>query len=85
MSTIYLRIEPVFCGPASVGTVELIKLLRDRLELPLPEAKAYVDRCVFNGETVALIAPTDEAAAEFARGVRVLFSPARFHEEIGAD
>ena len=85
MSTIHLRIEPVFCGPASVGTVELIKVLRDRFELSLPEAKAYVDRCVFNGETVALVASTHEAAAEFAREVNAVASPARFHVEIGAD
>ena len=66
MATVHLNVEPVFCGPASVGTVELIKLVRERFGLSLAEAKAYVDRCVFDGETVALVAPTDEVIAEWA-------------------
>lgn len=82
MTTVHLTVEPVFCGPVSVGTVELIKLVRERFGLSLAEAKAHVDRCVFNGETVALVAPTAEAAAAFVRQVGDLKSPARFHVHV---
>jgi ribosomal protein L7/L12 len=85
VATVHLRVEPVFCGPASIGTVELIKLVRERFGLSLAEAKAYVDRCVFDGETIALFAPTSELAAAFAREVGALTSPAKFHVEIEAD
>lgn len=82
MRIIRLRVEPVLCGPVSVGTVGLIQLVRERLGLSLAEAKACVDRCVFGGETVTLAAPSGEAAATFAREVAVLASPAKFHAEV---
>jgi hypothetical protein len=85
VATVYLRVEPVFCGPASVGTVELIKLVRERLGLSLAEAKAYVDRCVFDGETVEIAFPTAGAAAEFAREVNALKSPAKFQMLVEAE
>ena len=78
MATVHLRVEAVFCGPASVGTVELIKLVRERFGLSLAEAKSLIDRCVFDGEAVALVAATADAAAEFAREVSALKSPAKF-------
>jgi hypothetical protein len=65
--------------------VELIKLVRERFGLSLAEAKSCVDRCVFHGETVALVAPTADAAAEFAREVGALKSPARFEVHVEAD
>jgi hypothetical protein len=83
--TVHLNVEPVFCGPVSVGTVELIKLVRERFGLSLAEAKAYVDRCVFDGATVAIVAPTAEVAAVFAREVGALDSPAKFRVHIEAD
>jgi ABC-type iron transport system FetAB ATPase subunit len=85
MTTIYLRVEPVFLGPASVGTVELIQLVRRRFGLSLSAGKAIVDRCVFEGETVALVGPSPESAAEFARDVAALESPAKFHVRIEAE
>src|SRR5262245_21288834 len=85
VAIVQLNVEPVFCGPVSVGTVELIKLVRERFGLSLAEAKAYVDRCVFDGETVALVAPTAEAAAVFAREVGALESPAKFNVHVEAD
>jgi hypothetical protein len=85
MRTIRLRVEPVFCGPVSVGTVGLIQLVRERLGLPLGEAKACVDRCVFGGETVTLAAPSGEAAAAFVREVAGLPAPATFHAEVVAE
>jgi hypothetical protein len=51
----------------------------------IAEAKAYVERCVFDGETVALVSPTEEAAAAIAREVVALESPARFRVRIEAD
>ena len=47
-----LTVDPKFCGPVSVGTVDLIKILRDRLNLKLSEAKHYVDDAVYGGEVV---------------------------------
>ena len=83
MATVYLRVEPVFCGPASVGTVELIKLIRVRFGLSLAGAKALVDRCVFAGEEVSLAAPTEEAGA-FERQVGALESPVVFRVRVEA-
>lgn len=80
--TIHLRIEPVFCSPASVGTVGLIKLVSKRFGLPLAEAKSLVDRCVFDGETVAIVTATDQLATEFAQEVSALESPAKYHVDI---
>ena len=85
MATVHLSVEAVLCGPVSIGTVELIKLVRKQFGLSLAEAKAHVDRCVFDGETVALIAPTTEAAEVFAREVGDLKSPARFRVSIATD
>ena len=83
MATVHLRVEPVFCGPASVGTVGLIKLVRERFGLSLAGAKALVDRCVFAGEEVSLGASADEAGA-FAREVAALESPAVFRVRVEA-
>jgi hypothetical protein len=83
MATVHLRVDPVFCGPASVGTVGLIKVVRARFGLSLAEAKALVDRCVFAGEVVSLAAPAEEAEA-FAREVGGLESPAVFRVRVEA-
>lgn len=85
MRTIRLFVEPVFCGPASVGTVGLIELVRERLGLSLSEAKACVDRCVFWGETVTLAAPTDEAAVRFARDAEALVTSGTIRVEVDAE
>lgn len=85
MARVQLRVEPVFCGPFSVGTIELIKLVRERFGLSLGDAKARVDRCVWDGETVVLEAADMEAATEFAREVSALESPATFDVRIEAD
>ena len=85
MRTIRLRVDPVFCGPVSVGTVGLIQLVRERLGLSLADAKACVDHCVFGGETVTLTAPSGQVAAAFVREVAALTTPATFHAEVIAD
>jgi len=68
---IALSIEPELCGPMSIGTVAVIRAIENCLGLPLAEANAVVDRCVFEGEEAELAAPSRAAAeallAEFAR------------------
>ena len=78
MATVHLSVEPVLWGPMSFGTVELIKVVRARFGLQLGEAKAFIDRCVFEGEVVSFAVPIEEAKA-FAREVGGLKSPAKFH------
>jgi hypothetical protein len=85
MPTVHLRIEPVFCGPVSVGTVGLIKLVRERFGLSLTDAKSAVDRCVFDSETVVICTPTYDVALLFVQEVAALHSPARFHVELEPD
>jgi len=82
--TIQLRVEPVFCGPSSVGTVELIKLIRKRFGLSLADANAYVDRCVFAGEIVTIPAESPETAAAFAREAVALQTPAKIFVDVTA-
>jgi ribosomal protein L7/L12 len=81
VSIIQLRIDPVFCGPVSVGTVGVIKLLRQHLGVSLAEAKGYVDRCI-EGETVRITMETREAATDLVRKAAALETPATIHVEI---
>ncbi len=85
MSTVHLRIEPDLCGPVSVGTVRVIHLLSDCLALSLSEALDYVDRAVFDGETVAIVAPSAEAAERFVQESRALRTPARLHVRVATE
>jgi hypothetical protein len=71
-----LKITPRFLGPASVGTVELIKLLRQQLALPLSAAKGFVDRCVFDGETVVIPLPDSVDSAGLLNAIKSLDTPA---------
>lgn len=82
MPTIHVRVEPVFCGPFSLGTVELIKLVRERFGLSLADAKGYVDRCVFAGERVAISTESFEIAESFARDATALQTPAKIFLDI---
>ncbi|HMS41531.1 MAG TPA: hypothetical protein PKE69_14965 [Pyrinomonadaceae bacterium] len=52
-----IKIQPILIDSISVGTVEIIKLIREELNLDLAKAKAYIDRCVFDGETVLIPIP----------------------------
>jgi ribosomal protein L7/L12 len=80
--TIQLRIDPVLCGPVSVGTVSVIKLLRDRLGLSLADAKKYIDRCVFDGETVTIHVESVEAAENLARDLVATSAPAKIYADL---
>jgi hypothetical protein len=62
MVEVVLSIEPDLCGPFSVGTVGVIRLLSRELDLELFEACEYVNRCVFDGETVVIPAPSEASA-----------------------
>ena len=62
MVTLSLQIEAELCGPVSVGTVAVIKLLAAHLALTLPAAMTLVNQCVFDGQTVLVPAPSREAA-----------------------
>ena len=72
-----IRIEPEFCDGFSIGTVEIIKLIREELNLSLTEAKAYIDRCVFEGETVLVLIPTGIDAESLLTKIQELETPAK--------
>jgi hypothetical protein len=82
MARVRLSIEPHLCGPISVGTVAVVRLARERLGLSLSEALAHVNRCVFEGETVWIDAPSMEAAESFVRAVTALETPARIDARV---
>lgn len=82
MPTLVLSVDPVFCGPMSVGTIELIRLLQSRFNFSLSVAKSYVDRCVFDGEAVSIEVASQGEAEETAELVSKLISPARFHARV---
>jgi len=67
--TVRLSIEPRLLGAVSVGTVGVIKLVQLHAGLGLIEAKRLVDRCVFDGESVAVVMPSLEFAESFIRAV----------------
>lgn len=81
MASIVLRIEPDLCGPFSVGTVAVIKSLQSALGLGLDEAADYVNRCVFDGETVEIPAPSLETAE---RAIALLAENPRTSAHLGA-
>ena len=66
VTAVVLSIEPLMAGPLSVGTVEVIRLLRVHAHLGLAEAKHLVDRCVFDGESVRIPTPSPSDAAALA-------------------
>ena len=83
--SIALRIEAELCGPVSVGTVSVIKLIAQHLALGVPAAMALVDRCVFDGETVTVSAPSREAATSLIRAFAALPPVPRVSAEIIRD
>ncbi len=66
---IRIRALSKFCGPASVGTVEAITVLRNVLNLSLAQAKAVIDTAVFDGQVARILAETEEQARTVARQV----------------
>ncbi len=72
MPVVKLSIQARLCGPVSVGTVDVVKAVHLHAGLTLPEAKALVDRCVFEGETVTIDGLSDLAANALVAGLRQL-------------
>ncbi|MEO6598618.1 MAG: hypothetical protein ABIQ16_02010 [Polyangiaceae bacterium] len=62
MTILELAIEAEFCGPISMGTVAVVRALRECSGLSLEAAVALVDRCTFAGERVAVRLPSNTAA-----------------------
>jgi hypothetical protein len=77
VAAVRISIEPRFLGPASLGTVEIIKLVRTHANVELAEAKHLVDRCVFRRESVVISMPSFEAAESFICAVSLLEGPAK--------
>jgi hypothetical protein len=67
-----MSIQARLCGPVSVGTVDVIKLVQARAGLTLRAAKALVDRCVFGGETVSIPGLSRADAVALIQGLRSL-------------
>jgi hypothetical protein len=59
--TLRLAIDAELCGPISIGTVKVIRMLSRHLGVSLREANAVVDRCVFEGEAVDVATSRDKA------------------------
>jgi hypothetical protein len=72
MATVTLRIEPELCGPMSIGTVAVVKLVAEHFALGFSTAIAYVDRCVFEGQGVDIPAQSLTAAERFVVAVQAL-------------
>lgn len=83
MPTLRLSVEPEFCGPFSVGTVQLIKELREHLGVGLAEAHEYVSRCV-DGEQVE-ITVSNEKAELLLRAIADYPPPAKVSAETLSD
>jgi hypothetical protein len=82
VSTVSLSIEADLCGPVSVGTVSVIRALMTHLALPLDDAAALVNRCVFDGECVALAAPSLAAAEALLGAFRASHAASRVRAAI---
>jgi hypothetical protein len=66
----------------SVGTVAVIRALEKHLGLSLAEASKLVDRCVFEGEQLALLAPTRLSAEALLAELERLPAAPRIHVSI---
>ena len=76
MASVTLSIQARLYGPVSLGTVDVIKAVQAHAGLGVGDAKALVDRCVFDGETVTIPGLSDtSASALWAHRSRALPSP----------
>ena len=82
MSAVRLSIQPRFCGPGSVGTVEVVHLVREHAHLGLAEAKRLVDRCVFDGKRVLIPMRSSEDAAALVDALRALSDDPRIEATV---
>jgi hypothetical protein len=77
-----LSIEADLCGPVSVGTVSVVRALMTHLALPLDDAAGLVNRCVFDGECVALAAPSLVVAEALLSSLRASQAASRVRAAI---
>ena len=77
-----ISVTPEFWGPVSVGTVGLIKLVRERCNLGLAEAKGYIDNAVFGGEVVEIPLSEDIDAPALIHEIETLEPPAAIIAEL---
>ena len=82
MATIEVSIEGELCGPISMGTAAVTRALMDHLELPVGEAVAIVDRCVFEGERVTLVSPSRARADALLAAWSALPAAPRIHARV---
>jgi hypothetical protein len=75
-------VDPKFCGPVSVGTVDLIKIVRKRCNFGLTEAKRYIDDAVFGGEIVDIPLPEETDGLSLVEEIRALDTPAKIVVEL---
>jgi hypothetical protein len=79
MVAIRLSIEADLCGPISVGTVSVVRALMTHAGLPLEEALALVDRCVFDAQCVEVPVATPAAAQALLAALERTPAAARIH------
>ncbi|MEZ4404912.1 MAG: hypothetical protein R3A52_00260 [Polyangiales bacterium] len=72
VTRVRLAIDADILGPFSVGTVSVIRVVREHLGLSLAAAKALVDRCAFGGETVEIAVESSQKAHALALALRAL-------------
>jgi hypothetical protein len=77
-----LAIQAELCGPVSIGTVAVVRVMRDQLGLPTGVATALVERCVFDGEIVNLSVNSREIADRFVQALAALPSGPRVSVEL---
>ena len=77
-----ISVDPKFCGPVSLGTVDLIKIVRERCSFGLAEAKRYIDDAVFGGEIVDIPLPAETDGSALADEIRALETPAKISVEL---
>ena len=84
MSILELSIEAELCGPISMGTVAVVRVLMAHSGLPLPAAVALVDRCTFAGERVAVPLPSKAAAEALLSALARVPAAPRIHASIAS-
>jgi len=77
MPSVTLSIQADLCGPVSVGTLGVIRVLERELGLSLGDALSFVNRTAFDAETVRVPAPSLAAARACVAALAALRTGAR--------
>jgi hypothetical protein len=73
------------CGPVSIGTVAVIRLVSRHAHVGLAEAANFVDRCVFDGQTISIPISSAEEAELLVRALRSLPAIPKIEAVVEAD